>query len=153
MSKEIIQKAADIINSKTNYIGGGMEGYAALSLIDENGYPTTSTLTIARADGINWLTFCTSVSRDSVKRINKCNRASICLNSSEYNITLVGTIEVLTDIKTKKENWMPIMDNGDHWTGPEDPEFCVLRFTTERYNLFVGYEEVKGFLKAQETKI
>jgi hypothetical protein len=30
-----------------------MEGYAALALIDENGYPTASTLTIAKADGIN----------------------------------------------------------------------------------------------------
>ena len=153
MSKEIIQKAEEIINAKTDYIGGGMEGYAALSLIDENGYPTTSTLTIAKADGINWLTFCTSLSRNSVKRINKCNKASVCINSSEYNITLVGTIEVLTDIQTKKDNWFPIMDSGEHWTGPEDSEFCVLKFTTESYTLFVGYEEVKGILKKPETKL
>jgi general stress protein 26 len=145
-NQEIIAKAEEIINSKTGYIGGGMEGYATLSLIDENGYPTASTLTIAKADGIKWLTFCTSLSRNSVKRIKNCNRASVCLNSSEYNINLVGTIEVLTDPDTKKDNWFPIMNDGSHWSGPDDPEFCVLRFTTERYTLFVDYEEVKGTL-------
>lgn len=153
MDHDVIKKAEEIINAKTGYIGGGMEGYAALSLIDENGYPTASTLTIAKADGINWITFCTSLGRDYVKRIKKCECASVCINSSEYNITLVGTIEVLTDIETKKDNWMPIMDNGGHWSGPDDPEFCVLRFTTERYSLFVGYKEVKGSLKEVEKKI
>ena len=142
MSKEIISKAEAIINAKTGYIGGGMEGYAALALIDENGYPTASTLTIAKADGINWLTFCTSLSRDSVKRIKACNRASVCINSSEYNITLVGTVEVLTDTETKKDNWFAPMEG--QWSGFDAPEFCVLRFTTERYSLFVGYEEAKG---------
>ena len=88
MSKEVIARAAEIINGKTGYIGGGMEGYAALALIDENGYPTASTLTITKADGIKWLTFCTSLDDNKVKRIRKCNRASVCINTSEYNITL-----------------------------------------------------------------
>jgi general stress protein 26 len=147
MNQEIIAKAERIINAKTGYIGGGMEGYATLSLIDENGYPTASTLTIAKADGIKWLTFCTSLGRNSVKRINNCNRASVCINSSEYSINLVGTIEVLTAPDTKKDNWFPIMNDGDHWSGPDDPEFCVLRFTTERYTLFVDYQEISGTLK------
>jgi lysophospholipid acyltransferase (LPLAT)-like uncharacterized protein len=84
------------------------KGCAVLALIDENGYPTASTLTIAKADGIKWLTFNTSLSRDSVKRIKNCNRASICINFSEYNITLVGTIEVLTDPDTKKTCGFPL---------------------------------------------
>jgi len=144
MNQEIIAKAKEIISAKTGYIGGGMEGYAVLALIDENGYPTASTLTIAKADGIKWLTFNTSLGRDSVKRIKKCNRASVCINSSEYNITLVGTVEVLTDPDTKKDMWFPAMEG--QWSGPDDPEYCVLRFTAERYSLFVGYEEAKGAL-------
>jgi general stress protein 26 len=144
MNQDIIKKAGEIINSKTGYIGGGMEGYAVLALIDENGYPTASTLTIAKADGIKWLTFNTSLDRDSVKRINKCNRSSVCINSSEYNITLVGKIEVLTDPDTKNDMWFPVMEG--QWNSPDNPDYCVLRFTTERYSLFVGYEEVKGDL-------
>jgi general stress protein 26 len=122
-----------------------MGGYATLTLIDENDYPTASTMTIAKADGIKWLTFCTSLNRDSVKRINKCNRASVCINSSEYNITLVGAVEVLTDSETKKDMWFSPMEH--HWSGYDDPEYCVLRFQTERYSLFIGYEELKGNLE------
>ena len=143
MENTAITKASEIINAKTGYIGGGMEGIATLALIDEYGYPTASTLTIAKADGINWLTFCTSVGENKVNRIEKNNRASVCISSSEYNITLVGTIEVLTDDASKKENWLPAMDEeACHWTGHDDPQFCVLRFKTERYNIFI----VDGYL-------
>ena len=144
MDQKIIAKAEEIINSKTGYIGNGMGGYAALALIDENGYPTASTLTIAKAGGIKWLSFNTSLDRNSVKRIKKCNRASVCINSNEYNITLVGTVEVLTDTDTKKEMWFPPME--EQWSGHDDPEYCVLRFSTERYSLFIDYKEVKGIL-------
>jgi general stress protein 26 len=144
MNHEIIAKAGEIINAKTGYIGGGMEGYATLALIDEKGYPTASTVTIAKADGIKWLTFCTSLSENKVKRIEKCNRAGVCINSSEYNITLAGKIEILTDLDTRKDMWFEPMEH--QWSGYDDPKFCVLRFTTERYNLFVDYKGVKGVI-------
>jgi len=136
MNQVIIKRAGEVIASKAGYVGGGMEGYAVLSLIDESGYPSASTLTIAKADGINWLTFCTSPDSNKAKRIIKNNRASVCLSTSEYNITLVGTIEIVTDSATKKEMWLEPMNDGSHWSGPDDPTFCVLRFNTERYNIF-----------------
>lgn len=144
MNQEIIKRANELINSKTNYVGGGMEGYAVLALIDEKGYPTASTLTIVKADGIKWLTFATSPDSNKAVRIAKCNRASVCLANSEYNITLVGTVEIVTDIETKKAMWLPIMGNGPHWKGYDDPNFCLLRFNTERYNI-VFAEDEEGF--------
>lgn len=151
----VIAKAEAIINGKSGYIGGGMEGYAALSLINENGYPTASTLTIAKADGIKWLAFCTSSDDNKVNRISKNPRASVCINSSDYNITLVGTVEIVTDNKVKKDNWFPIMADCPHCTGPDDPAFCVLRFTTERYNIFISepYGAAQGVLNAGVTNI
>ena len=150
MNREVIARAEEIINSKTGYIGGGMEGYAALALIDENGYPTASTLTIAKADGIKWLTFCTTLDDNKAKRIKANGRACVCINSSEYNITLVGTAQVLTDAETKHGTWLPSMES-IHWSGPDDPNFCVLRFNTERYNLFISepYGEAQGTLKSE----
>lgn len=152
MNTEIIARAEEVIASKTGYIGDGMGGFATLALIDEDGYPTASTVTIAKADGIKWITFNTSLSTDKVKRINKSNRASMCINSNEYNITLVGTVEVLTDPVTKKDMWFAPM--ADMWSGPDDPEYCVLRFNTERYNLFFAGDdkEVKGTLKDEDKK-
>lgn len=144
MEQEVIKRAGEIIASKTGYIGGGMDGYAVLALIDEKGYPSASTLTIAKADGIKWLTFATSPDSNKVKRIEKDNRASVCISTNEYNITLVGKVEILTDPEVKKDMWFEPMSG--HWSGPEDPNFVVLRFNTERYNLFVDYKEASGEL-------
>ncbi|MCL1884653.1 MAG: pyridoxamine 5'-phosphate oxidase family protein, partial [Defluviitaleaceae bacterium] len=134
MSEKIIKRAGEVIASKTDYVGGGMGGYAVLALTDEKGYPTASTLTIAKADGINWLTFNTSPDTNKVRRIQQCNCASVCISSSEYNISLVGRIEIVTDLATKKEMWFEPM--AEMWSGPDDPNFCVLKFVTERYNIF-----------------
>ena len=115
-----------------------------MGLIDLEGYPTVSTITASKADGINWLTFCTGLGSDKANRIKRCNRASVCFNSDEYNITLVGTMDIITDPDVKNEMWYSGLSN--HFSGPQDPNYCVLRFKTERYNLLVDWKEVKGRL-------
>jgi len=135
MSQEVIKRASELINSITEYKLGGMEGYAALSLIDDNGYPSATTFCITKADGINWLTFNTALDRPYAERINKNNKACVCINSSSYTINLVGTVEACTDMETKKENWFTFFDDTDHWTGIDDPNLLILRFTTQRYTI------------------
>ena len=56
-------------------------------------------------------------------------------NSDAYTINLVGTAEALADIETKKENWLPIFDDMPHWSGVDDPNLLIIRFTTERYTI------------------
>ena len=150
MNQEAITKACEIINSKTDYIGNGMEGYATVTTIDDNGYPSSSTLSISKADGINWITFNIGVDSNPAKRISKNNRICVCLSSSEYHINLVGTAEVFTDMETKMENWQePLREyypNGYEDEG-YDKGSCVLRFNTERYNLYI----VDGELEATGT--
>lgn len=141
MNEEIIARAGEIVASKT---GGGNEGYCVLALIDTEGYPTTSTISASKADGINWITFCTGLGSNKTKRIKNCNRASVCFDSLDHNITLVGTIEILTDPEIKKEMWYEGLVN--HFNGLEDPNYCVLRFRTERYNLLVDWKEASGNL-------
>ena len=147
MNQEIIKRASEVINSKTDYIGDGMEGYAVLSLIDENGYPTSSTMTISKADGINWITFLTDTDGTKAQRIAKCNKACVCLASSEYHISLVGTAEIITDTDVKKEHWHEVVTNYYN-TDWNDPKWCVLRFNTENYNLFFASDDsvAKGSL-------
>lgn len=141
MNEEIIARAGEIVASKT---GGGNEGYCVLALIDKEGYPTISTISASKAEGINWVTFCTGLGSNKTKRIENCNRASVCFDSLDHNITLVGTIEILTDPEIKKEMWYEGLVN--HFNGPEDPNYCVLRFRTERYNLLVDWKEASGNL-------
>ena len=136
MSKEVIKRASELIDSQAEYKGGDMSGYAALSLIDDKGYPSATTFCITKADGIKWLTFNTAVEgRPYAERISKNNKACVCINSSAYTINLVGTAEALTDIESKKENWLPIFDHMPHWSGADDPNLLIIRFTTQRYTI------------------
>ena len=112
--------------------------------MDLDGYPTASTITASKANGIKWLTFCTGLGSTRTNRIDKCNRASVCFNAEDYNITLVGTMEIVTDLDIKKEMWYGGLTN--HFSGPEDPNYCVLRFNTQRYNLLVDWKEARGVL-------
>jgi len=140
MSKEIIERAGEVIRQNIS----GM-GHCTLALIDADGYPTASTITASKADGINWLTFCTGLESNKAKRIEKCNRAGVCFNmGGDHNITLVGTIEIITDLAVREEMWYEGM--GQHFSGPDDPGFCVLRFKTERYSLVVDWKEAEGTL-------
>jgi len=143
MRQEIIAKTEEIINT----IAGNWEkSICTLSLIDDQGFPTASTLSTARADGIKWLSFVTGLVSNKAKRIEKCNKACVCFNSADYNITLVGTIEVLTDAQAKKDVWYSGLEH--HFTGVDDPNLCVLKFTTNRYQIYgvIGHEEIYGEL-------
>ena len=139
MEQKIIARASELINSKTDYIGDGMEGHVVLSLLDEKGYPTSAAITISKADGIKWVSFLTGMDSNKVRRIQKSNKACVCLASSEYNITLVGTIEIITDPIAKEGLWQNVFSK--HYSSHEDPVWCALRFTTERYNIFFADDE------------
>ena len=138
MNEEIIARAAEIVQKNT-----GAGTHCVLALIDLDGCPTASTITVSKADGIRSMTFCTGLG-DRTRRIEKCPCASICFTSEEYNITLKGSMEVLTDTQAKKDFWYGGMEN--HFSGPDDPNYCVLRFQTKSYNLLVDWKEAKGTL-------
>jgi len=142
----LIEKASKIINSRTasSETGNWETAIAILALIDDNGFPTASTLSMAGADGVNEISFVTGLGANKVNRINKSNKASVCINSGHYNITLVGIIEVLTDAQTKKDTWYEGCEH--HFTSVEDPNYCVLKFTTKRYCIYIGDEEIEGTL-------
>ena len=137
MNNKVIKQAEKILANLTKFEHGCFE-CCVLALIDTDGYPTAATISPCMINGIRSVTFCTGMGSNWVKRIEKCDRASVCFNSEEkqYNITLVGTIEIITDIETKKEAWFDGM--GYYYKGPDDPGFCVLRFTTKRYSLMLN---------------
>lgn len=146
MNQEIINKAGEIIKGNPGDIM-----HCALGLIDLDGYPTVSTISIAKSDGIKWLAFGTSLDIPKIKRIEKCNKASVCVNSKEYNITLVGTVKVITDPEIKNEMWYDGLTG--FFNGYDDPNYCVLMFETGRYNITLYkllddwvVEEAKGTL-------
>ncbi len=143
MDKErIIARAGELIAQRA--AGGGNYAYAALVLVDLDGSPTASTFSISKAEGIRWVTFCTGAGANAPQRIARCSKASVLLQSPEYHIALTGTAEVSTDLALKREMWYQGL--ADHFSGPEDPNLCVIKFTTQRYNLFVDWDQARGQL-------
>jgi len=144
MSQEIIAKAKEIVKANTVQGGEFTGQLCTLSLIDEDGFPTASVITPSKADGISWLTFGTFLNDNRAKRSLNCNRASVSFASAEYCVNLVGEVEVITDADVKKEMWYDGLSY--HVTGPDDANYCVLKFTTKRYKLFIDGEDVAGML-------
>ena len=140
MNEKIIARAEEILSNRAIK----EQGYCVLALIDIDGYPTAATISPSKMDGIRRITFCTGIDSNWAKRIAKCNRASICFNSGaeQYNITLVGDIQVITDLAAKKEMWYDGM--GHYFNGPEGPDFCVLQFDTRRYSLMLDEHDANG---------
>ena len=143
MNEKIIAKAESIL-ANTEKFEHGCLSCCVLALIDSDGYPTAATISPSKIDGIKHITFCSGIGSNWVQRIEKCNRASVCFNSEseQYNITMVGTIEILTDIETKTEMWFDGMSN--YFKGPDDSDFCVLKFTTKRYSIMLNEHDANS---------
>jgi len=57
---DLLKKAEVIVNGSTIHTVGesGMSADWAMSLIDDDGYPASSMITAAKADGFKWISFC-----------------------------------------------------------------------------------------------
>ena len=146
MNEKSIARANEIINAKKDYIGGGTD-FVVLSLIDDAGYPTSSAITLSKADGIKWLSFLGGTNSNKANRIKNSNKACVNISTGDYNITLVGTIEVVTDLETKKQHWQDTFT--EHHGAVDCPGHCVFLFTTKRYSIFFidDFTEAEGILK------
>ena len=136
MGLDFIERASDFINVEN------IEG--VLALIDNEGYPTASAITLSKNDGIKWMTFCTNTKSNKVQRINNCNKASVCFYSvfPLFNITLVGKIMIINDLDIKREMWYE--ECKYHWSNYQSEQFSVLKFVTERYCIMIDEETVEG---------
>ena len=146
MSEKFIAKASEIIRERTAS-GEYKNQYCVLAQEDLDGHLTAAVITPSKSDGIRQLTFCSGTSDTQsnwAKRAERDNRAAVCFASDEYSITLRGKLEILTDPAIKQENWYSGLEN--HFSGADDPNYCVLRFTTEKYKLFIDWEETEGAL-------
>jgi general stress protein 26 len=138
-----IEKAIEIVRERTAS-GTYKNQYCVLAQEDLDGRLTAAVITAAKADGIERINFCSGITSNWAKRAERDNRAAVCFESDTYSITLRGRLEILTDAKIKQENWYSGLEN--HFSGADDPNYCVLQFTTERYKLFIDWEETEGGL-------
>jgi len=112
---------------------------AYFGVIDENGFPSVSTVTPVNPIYILEICFSTNIGGNKANRIAKDSRASVCFHSENNNITLVGEAEIITDQETKSRCWLDWFK--DHYNGGEtDPTYVVIKFTTKRVSLWIEGE-------------
>jgi len=116
---------------------------AYVGVIDENGFPSVSTIMPVNTESIFETFFATGLGSNKVKRLQKNTRASVCYHIGGNNITLVGTAEILTDQATKSKCWHK--DGlAAHFPGGEtDPDYCIIKITTKRVSLWVDNEDAQ----------
>jgi len=140
-TEKAIKRASEIIGGRTAS-GEYKNQYCVLAQEDLDGRLTAAVITASKADGIEHVYFCSGVGSNWAKRAERDSRAAVCFESDTYSITLRGRLEVLTDAAAKSEYWYSGLEN--HFSGADDPNYCVLHFTTEVYKLFVDWEESEG---------
>jgi len=145
MSKQVIEKMKKIVAAQTVKSDGYKGEFCSLVLVDCEGYPTASVLTAAKSDGIKHIWF--GVIRDGNKAVRAAanKKASVHFGTAEHSVTLVGEVEILDDVETKKDIWYDGL--APHFPeGVTDPNYCVLKFTTKRWNAFVDWTDNEGVL-------
>ena len=114
---------------------------AMLATLNEEGYPEVRALSKITTDGIKEAVFVTRGDSRHAANIRRNPRCCVYfVDAPKYHaLSLVGSAEVLCDTELKRKLWRPAFQ-GLFKNGIEDPEYCVLRFTTLRANLRWGIE-------------
>ena len=114
---------------------------AFISSVDADGFPWTKAMLAPRVrEGIKVFYFTTNTFSLRVAQYNANPKASIyfCDTKGFKSIMLRGTMQVLTDAKTKEMIWRD-GDTEYYPGGVTDPNYCVLKFTATDGRFYSDY--------------
>jgi len=122
--------------------------HASFGVIDENGCPSASAISLQNPEDISKLYFTTTMDSNKAKRLQKNNKASVNLYNDMSNITLVGEVEIFSDKETKSKYWQVWVARGQdvYPEGADDPNYCIIEFTTKRVSLWIDDEGAEFML-------
>lgn len=105
---------------------------AFIASVDKDGFPNMKAMLMPRKIEGNCFYFSTNTSSMRIEQYRENERASIYFfNKGRFRyeaVMLIGTMEVLEDLETKKEIWRT-GDTMFYRKGVTDPDYCVLKFT------------------------
>ena len=114
---------------------------AFIGAIDSEGFPNVKAMLAPRKrEGIKTFYFSTNTSSRHVAQYLANPKASVYFCDRRFfrGVMLKGTMEVLTDAASKEMIW----ERGDTMYYPEgvtDPDYCVLRFTSEAGRFYSNF--------------
>lgn len=118
------------------------QGVSFISSIDEEGFPNTKAMLPPRKrEGIKTFYFTTNTSSMRVSQYQEIPKACIYFCDRRFfrGMMLSGTVEILTDNKSKEMIWQ----DGDTMYYPKgvtDPDYCVLRFTARKGRFYSKFK-------------
>ena len=112
---------------------------AVLTSIDEEGFPNARMMFARVHEGVRTHYFTTNVSSHHTNQLIANPKACVYYFNTIYykGLTLMGTVEVCNDFKTREKLWQP-GDERYYPNGIEDEDYCVLKFTVERGRYYYG---------------
>jgi general stress protein 26 len=147
-SAKEIKKKGDIVLNKQEAITQGLNlleklNFCLLGTNGEDGFPNIKGMTNLKHEGLKKIWFSTNTSSKRVQQLRKNNRA--CVYYVDENLfkglMLIGTIEILQDIESKKVLWTKGMEVYFP-LGLEDPDYSVLCFTANQGNYFYALKNI-----------
>lgn len=113
---------------------------AALTSINEKGYPRTCLLSIARAEGFSDIYFVTSKRSDingKATHFENNPKASVCYFLEGDSVTLIGNVEFIEDRELQAAVWNET-DRRFFKNGIDDPKFRLIKFHTVEATFWIG---------------
>lgn len=113
-----------------------------ISSVDEDGFPNSKAMLPPRKrEGIKHFFFTTNTSSMRVGQYLKNRKACIYFFDKRFfkGVMLRGTMEILHDSAAKEMIWR----QGDEMYYPQgvtDPDYCVLRFTTQNGRYYSNFK-------------
>ena len=117
-------------------------GVSIISSVDEYGFPNTKAMLPPRKrDSFKNFYFTTNTSSMRVNQYRKNKKACLYFFDKRYfrGVMLIGTMDVLTDQKTKDLIWRD-GDTTYYPLGVTDPDYCVLKFTSQKMRIYQHFK-------------
>jgi len=108
-----------------------------LASITQNGYPRICEMEVVKTNGFLEIYFTALKKSKKVKHFRANDKASVSFYGDYDSLSLIGHIQIIEDIETKKTIWQ-----GEHERRfaekSGEPLFCILRFRAIEGRFFVG---------------
>lgn len=110
-----------------------------MATLRNDGYPETRDMTNMMNRGTTDLNLMFMTSRSTPKARQLMRNDKCCLYyydaKTHYSVRLFGALELIDDEKARHEHWMPEFAKFGY-SGADDAEFVLLRFTPHEYKYY-----------------